>query len=284
MASHRNRRPEDRHTSLMLREPVVAGKFYPADPSVLAAEVDGLLAPRPAKHVRAIACVVPHAGYMYSGAVAGAVYATLEAPACVLLVGPRHFPGGAPLAILCEGAWRTPLGDVPIDASLATAVRLACPILREDEQAHRREHSLEVQLPFLQRLKSEFTFVPVVLATDRYGAIEELGMAIAHVVREQAEQILIVASTDLNHYENQAITLEKDGKAIEKMLALDAPGLFHTVREEAITMCGCAATTAVIVAACALGASSAELVQHTTSAEVNGDTEHTVGYAGIIIR
>ncbi len=268
----------------MLREPSVAGKFYPANRTKLAAEVDRLLARGSQKPGRAIACIAPHAGYIYSGQVAGEVYSAVEIPSCVLLVGPRHFPGGAPLSILCEGAWRTPLGDAPIHVPLATALRLACPLLREDQEAHRREHSLEVQLPFLQRLRPGFHFVPVVLATDRYEAMEDLGGAMARVVRELGEPVLIVASTDLNHYENEEITQEKDARAIEKILNLDSKGLFQAVREHGISMCGYAATVAVLVAARELGATHAQLLRHTTSAEVSGDREHTVGYAGLIAR
>ncbi|HKQ88043.1 MAG TPA: AmmeMemoRadiSam system protein B, partial [Candidatus Acidoferrales bacterium] len=231
----------------MVRPPAVAGAFYPADARELTLQVDEFCARQnETPKIRAIACIVPHAGYTYSGHVAGAVYAQLEIPERCILVGPRHFPQGHPLAILTEGSWRTPLGDAEIDAKLAADLAHADPLLREDNVAHAREHSLEVQIPFLQRLARQdargFRFAPVVLASDRYPVLEELGRALAQtVVKADAAQsgpVLIIASTDMNHYESDAATRVKDARAIERILALDARGLYDTVRNEGITMCG----------------------------------------------
>ena len=280
----------------MVRSPAVAGTFYPADPHELAHQIDDFCtgAEGRSEEARAIACVVPHAGYMYSGHVAGAVYGELDVPQRCILLGPRHFPQGQPMAILIEGSWRTPLGDAEIDAPLAAALRNAYPQLREDETAHAREHSLEVQIPFLQRITGEgneargFRFVPVVLASDRYPVLEELGRAVAQVIAkantDQTGPVLIIASTDFNHYESQAATEVKDSHAIDRILALDAKGLYDTVRSEGITMCGYAATVAAIVASRELGASEARLVRYATSGDINGDYSRVVGYAGIIIQ
>lgn len=239
---------------------------------------------QPAEKLRAIACVVPHAGYMYSGHVAGAVYSALEVPARCILLGPRHYPRGEPLAILSEGSWQTPLGEAKIDSALAAELAHLDPRLREDSVAHESEHSLEVQIPFLQRLVPKFQFVPVVLGTDRFAALEELGRAVAQVVRARAEHVLVIASTDMNHYESDAITRVKDGRAIARILALDPRGLFDTVRNEGISMCGYAATVATLVAARELGAKEAKLVRYATSGDINGDRDQVVGYAGMIIR
>lgn len=266
----------------MIRPPVVAGRFYPANPKELAREVDEY-AGQPAEKIRAIACVVPHAGYMYSGHVAGAVYSALEIPARCILLGPRHYPRGEPLAILTEGSWQTPLGEAQIDSALAAELARLDPRLREDFVAHEREHSLEVQIPFLQRLAPQFQFVPVVLGTDRFAALEELGRAVAQVVRAQPEHVLIIASTDMNHYESDAITRVKDERAIARILALDPRGLFDTVRNEGITMCGYAATVAMLVAARELGAKESKLVRYATSGDISGDRDQVVGYAGMII-
>ena len=149
--------------------------------------------------------------------------------------------------------------------------------------AHEREHSLEVQLPFLQRIAGDFRFVPVVLATDRYGAMEELGRAVAQVVKAQSEPVLVIASSDMNHYESDAITRVKDERAIERILALDPRGLYDTVRSEGISMCGYAATVAMLVAVRELGAKEATLVRYATSGDVTGDRDEVVGYAGIIV-
>lgn len=266
----------------MIRPPAVAGRFYPSDPQELTRQVEDFLGPARQK-VRAIGCVAPHAGYMYSGHVAGAVYAALEIPAKCILLGPRHYPQGQPIAILSKGSFETPLGPAQIDAQMAAELVRACPLLREDSVAHAREHSLEVQLPFLQRIARDFRFVPVVLATDRYGAMEELGRAVAQVMKAQSEPVLVIASSDLNHYESDEVTRVKDGRAIGQVLALDPRGLYDTVRNEGVTMCGYAATVAMLVAVRELGAKEATLIRYATSGDVSGDREQVVGYAGIII-
>ncbi len=266
----------------MIRLPAVSGSFYPSDPGELARQVD-LLSPASEK-ISAIACVVPHAGYVYSGHVAGAVYSSLRIPSRCILLGPRHFPRGERMAILSRGAFRTPLGDAPIDEELAADMARRYPRLREDAVAHEREHSLEVQIPFLQRHAPDVRIVPVTLASDRYPALEELGRALAQTVSAQAEPVLLVASSDMNHYESEAVTRKKDEQAIARMLALDPRGLYDTVRNEEISMCGYAAVVAMLVAARELGAPEATLVRHATSGDVNGDRTRVVGYAGIIVR
>lgn len=265
----------------MIRSPAVAGRFYPSDPRELAGEVD-LLAPADTPKLPALGCLVPHAGYMYSGHVAGEVYASLQIPSRCILLGPRHFPRGQSMAILTEGAWQTPLGEAPIDSALASKLARTAPLLRDDPVAHEREHSLEVQIPFLQRLVPDLRFVPMVLATDRYPVIEELGQAVAKVISAEHERVLIVASSDMNHYENDAVTREKDQKAIDRILALDARGLYDTVRSENISMCGYAASVATLVALVQLGATQAKLTRYATSGDVTGDRNEVVGYAGII--
>src|ERR1700688_3406239 len=205
----------------MIRLPAVAGRFYPDDPGRLRAAVDSFLAMGgEEKKIRARACLVPHAGYIYSGNVAGEVYRRMEIPARVVLLGPRHFRRGAPLAILSDGAWQTPLGMAPIDHLLAENIARAFPLLREDAVAHSAEHSLEVQLPFLQRLAPSFAFVPIVIASAQYADLEALGNALGEVIRSEQDPVLIVASSDMNHYERDDVTRVKDRKAIEKILAL----------------------------------------------------------------
>jgi MEMO1 family protein len=269
----------------MIRPPAVAGSFYPSDARELARQIDGFTnaATAAPPKIPARGCVVPHAGYMYSGHVAAAVYAAIEIPARCILLGPRHFPRGEAMAILTEGSFATPLGEAQIDSELARELAYECPRLREDAVAHEREHSLEVQIPFLQRLAGNFRFVPVVLATDRYPAIEELGHTVARVVAAQEEPVLVIASSDMNHYESEAITRAKDERAIARILALDPQGLYDTVRREQISMCGYAATVAMLVAVRDLGATEARLVRYATSGDINGDRERVVGYAGIVI-
>ena len=268
----------------MPRRAAWGDQFYPAQPLRLRRELEKFLGAESTPQIRApIACVSPHAGYMYSGAIAGAVYARLELPDRFLVLCPNHTGRGAPLAIMPEGKWQMPLGDVPIDEKLARALMKRCHLLSEDSQAHRDEHSLEVQLPFLQQLRPGFQFVPIAVGTDAYEAMEMLGNAMAEVIQSWGPPVLIVASSDMNHFENDERTRLKDRLAIDKVLALDPRGLYDTVRREHISMCGYCPTVAALVAARKLGASQAELVRYGTSAEASGDFDRVVGYAGMAI-
>ncbi len=265
-----------------IRHPAVAGRFYPRDPDDLRAEVESYLLP-PQKTVAALGCVVPHAGYVYSGHVAGAVYARLDVPARCILMCPNHTGMGHPLSIMSAGAWQTPLGMVSIDAGLAADLKRRFPLLGEDTEAHRAEHGAEVQLPFLQVKNPEGSFVPIALGTSQYELLQGLGEAIADVVRALGERVLLIASSDMNHYENDTITRVKDQKAIERMLVMDARGLFDVVMDEDISMCGFGPAVAMFTAARRLGAVGADFVRYATSGDVSGDRDRVVGYAGILV-
>jgi MEMO1 family protein len=266
----------------VLRLPAVAGRFYPSNSAELTALVQQFTKKDSGKASQQVrACLVPHAGYTYSGHVAGAVLARLELPEKFLILGVRHFPRGAPVAILSSGAWRTPLGDVAIDAPLAEALRGACPLLREDSMAHSAEHSLEVQLPFLQVLAPGFSFVPVTLGTLRFEDLVSVGEAVARVLLAKKEHVLLLTTSDLNHYEDDATTRRKDRKAIDQLLELDARGLYDTCRKEEISMCGLGPAVAMLTALCAMGAKKAELVRYATSGDISGDRDAVVGYAGM---
>jgi AmmeMemoRadiSam system protein B len=267
----------------MLRLPAVAGRFYPSNPTELTALIRKYTnadAKQPRVSVRA--CLVPHAGYVFSGHVAGAVLARIELPRRIIVLGVRHHPRGEPAAILSSGAWRTPLGDAPIDKTLAEALKKACPLLREDTVAHSAEHSLEVQVPFLQELVPGFTFVPVALGTVRFESLVSIGEAIARVLAATTENVLLMTTSDLNHYEDDATTRIKDRKAIEQLLALDPRKLHDTCRNEEISMCGLGPAVAMLTALNALGVKRSELVKYATSADVSGDRTAVVGYAGMI--
>lgn len=266
----------------MIRPAAVAGRFYPSDPSELRKQVEELTAVGGAK-ISALGCVVPHAGYVYSGRVAGAVYGALNLPSRFILLGPRHYPQGERLAMLSDRAWETPLGEARIDGALAAALKDAFPLLREDPVAHAPEHSLEVQLPFLLHGAADFSFAPVLVGTDRFDVLEAFGHAVSSVVRAQTGPVVIVASSDMNHYQSEEITRAKDGRAIEAMLALEPRRLYDTVRRESISMCGYGPAVAMLTAARDLGARQARLIRYATSAEVNGDRDEVVGYAGITV-
>lgn len=266
----------------MLRLPAVAGRFYPSNATELTALVRQYTkVEQGTSAARVKACLVPHAGYVYSGRVAGAVFSRIALPRKILILGVRHFPRGEQAAILSSGAWRTPLGDASIDAGLAEALRAACPLLREDAVAHSGEHSLEVQLPFLQVLAPGFAFVPLALGTIRFQDLVSVGEAIGRVLVSSNEEVLLLTTSDLNHYEDDATTRVKDGKAIERLLALDARGLYDTCRHEQISMCGLGPAVAMITALRQLSATHADLIRYATSADVSGDTSAVVGYAGI---
>ena len=267
----------------MIRHPAVAGRFYPRDPHDLRADIESFLPPQ-IETVAALGCVVPHAGYIYSGHVAGAVYAGLDLPQRCILMCPNHTGVGHPLAIMSQGAWETPLGSVRIDSPLAEALKQRFPLLAEDAEAHRAEHAAEVQLPFLQIRKPGSTFVPIALGTSRFEILEALGHAIADALQVPGERVLLIASSDMNHYENDAVTRHKDYKAIERILVMDARGLFDVVMNEDISMCGFGPTVAMLTAARRLGATAAQLVRYATSGDVSGDRDRVVGYAGVTVR
>jgi MEMO1 family protein len=220
---------------------------------------------------------------MYSGHVAGAVFAGLEIPELCLVLCPNHTGVGRALAIMSEGAWETPLGMVAIDNSFAAALKQRCPLLQEDTSAHRNEHAAEVELPFLQVRQHQLRFVPVALGTHQFEALEQLGEAIADAIADPNNPILIVASSDMNHYESDAITRVKDHSAIEPILALNARALYDVVTHQNISMCGLGPAVVMLTAARKLGATSAELVKYATSGDVSGDRDLVVGYAGVVV-
>jgi len=267
----------------MLRLPAVAGRFYPSHPAELTALIRKCTS-RDSDHtpISLRACLVPHAGYVYSGHVAGAALARIALPRKIIILGVRHYPHGKPAAILSSGAWRTPLGDARIEEELAEALKKACPLLQEDSVAHSTEHSLEVQLPFLQVLAPDFTFVPVALGTLQFESLVSVGEAIGRVLQAANENLLLLTTSDLNHYEDDATTRVKDRKAIDRLLALDARGLYDTCRNEGISMCGLGPAVAMLTALNALGAKKPELVKYATSADMSGDRSAVVGYAGMI--
>ena len=227
---------------------------------------------------------MPHAGYIYSGQVAGAVYSELNLPSRIIILCPNHTGLGAPMSIMPAGAWRTPLGDVRIDVEIASRLLERNRDLEPDTLAHAREHAIEVQLPFLQKLADQpFQFVPIVVGTGQFESLELLGETMAETIVEIDRDILMLASSDMNHYESESITRLKDAWAINEILRLDPAGLYETVRRRKISMCGFGPTVAMLTAARKLQASAAKLVQYSTSAEVSGDFERVVGYAGIIV-
>ena len=267
---------------LTVRHPAVAGQFYSRNPDKLRTEIKSFTETK-AQPIAALGCVAPHAGYMYSGHVAGAVYARLELPETFIILCPNHTGMGTPLSIMSEGEWETPLGQAQIDSGVASDLKSRCPLLNEDAGAHRYEHAIEVQLPFLQARREHFTFVPIAVGTSRFEALHSLGNAVGQSVKASGKPVLIIASSDMNHYESDSITRRKDARAIERLLALDPQGLYDVVTGENISMCGYGPAVAMLTAAGILGAKSAELIKYATSGDISGDRDAVVGYAGIVV-
>jgi AmmeMemoRadiSam system protein B len=261
--------------------PAVAGSFYPAREADLRRDLAEMVPSGPKE--RSWAVVVPHAGYQYSGKVAGAVYARVEVPRDVVLLCFNHRGAGRDFALWPEGSWRTPLGEAPVNGELAGRIRGAFPEAEFDEAGHRGEHSGEVQVPFLQWVRPDVRLVPLAasagLDARSFGRLRALGEALAGL----REEFLVVASTDLNHYEGQESTLRKDAAAIRAIEALDAEALRDVIAREDVSMCGYAPVIAAIAYARARGAREARTVAHATSGDVSGDYDRVVGYVGMVM-
>ena len=265
---------------MTVRLPAVAGSFYPEKAETLRRDLDALIPA--AKKERALALIAPHAGYVYSGRVAGAAFGRVDVPRDVVILCFNHHGAGSDFAVWPEGSWRTPLGDADVNADLARAIKDAFLPADFDEAGHQDEHSGEVQVPFLQRLRQDVRIAPVALSIghdDRSIAqLRAFGKALAGVPGD------FLASTDLNHYEDQKTTVEKDEAAIRAIEALDEAALVREVRSREISMCGFAPTLATIAYARAKGATRATTVAHATSGDVSGDYDRVVGYVGMVIR
>jgi AmmeMemoRadiSam system protein B len=267
----------------MTRRPAVAGSFYPADPEALRGAIDAMTGGQsPPREPIARALLVPHAGYIYSGRIASETYLASRLPTRLVILGPNHTGEGSPIAIMSAGTWRTPLGDAEIDAPLATDILDRCRGAREDDTAHRREHSIEVQVPILQRLVPGLRFVPICVGTDSLPALLDLGGALAGAIEAGGDSLLVLSS-DMSHYVPAAFAERQDRKALDRIRALDPAGLHRVVQEEEISMCGMAPAVAGLEAARLLGSSTARMVAYGHSGQRTGDDGSVVAYAGVII-
>jgi AmmeMemoRadiSam system protein B len=265
-----------------VRDPAVAGMFYPASGRDLEREVHRLTPPAEGRH-ELLACIAPHAGYVYSGGVAGAVFGHLEVPPRVILVGPNHTGAGARVAVAPHHSWRMPDGLQPVDRSLGARLCELAPIAEEDGSAHWREHSLEVQIPFLRARQPDLRIAAICLGHLSLDECVELGDRLAELVSQSAEPIGLVASSDMSHYVPDGEARRLDQLAIDAAVAREPATLYDVVRSNGISMCGVVPATVVIEAANRLGAIGAHLVAYATSGDVSGDRNAVVGYAGICI-
>ncbi len=268
-----------------VRRPAVAGQFYSESPQKLKTEIEILLGNKKYARKDVIAAMMPHAGYMYSGEVAAATAASLIVKERVVILGPNHTGYGVPFGIMTEGAWKMPFGDIQVDTELATAILADSKALEEDAIAHTYEHSLEVELPFLSYFKPDIRIVPIVVSADDLRVYKEIGREIANAINKTGSQkdTLIIASSDMTHYEPQNAAERKDKEAIEAILELNEDKLMDKVERLNISMCGYAPAIIMLSAAKSLGAKKAELIRYQTSGDVTGDYTSVVGYAGIII-
>lgn len=267
----------------MIRQPAVAGQFYPSSSSKLSSEISGYTR-NDLKREKAIGIVSPHAGIIYSGQVAGEVYSRIKIPDTFVIMGPNHHLIGSDVAVMSSGSWQIPTGALTIDENLAQRLIDKIPLISEDSFAHTMEHSLEVQTPFVLQFSSNVKIVPIVMAIDSLDSCRDIGESMADVIREIGYEVTIIASSDMSHYVSDSTARAQDGMAIERMTDLDPEGLYRTVRKEGISMCGVIPATTMLFAAKKLGATDSTLVKYMTSGEVSGDFEQVVGYAGIIVK
>ena len=281
---------------MAVRRPAVAGMFYPGTKAALLRSIEeafkrvGIQSiPRPASEGprKIVGLLCPHAGYMYSGHVAASAYAEVAEdgiPQTFVVIGPNHTGLGAPISVFEAGSWETPLGLVHIDEELAGAILDACPLAESDQVGHMAEHSVEVQLPFLQAIYGEVRMVPVVMLDQTMSASRELGMAIAKACKALGRDCVIIASSDLTHYEPAEVAERKDRSALDAILRLDEESLYKAISAMSISMCGYGPTAAMLVAAKALGARTAQLIKYSHSGETTGDYSAVVGYGAAVVR
>lgn len=266
----------------MVRKAVVSGQFYPQTEEsltrMLSSLIDTASEPKDAKAV-----IMPHAGYIYSGYVAGATISKVEIKKTAIILGTNHTGAGKPFSIMTKESWTTPLGEVKIDIEIAESILRESSLLKEDSDAHMNEHSIEVEIPFLQYLRKDIKIVPIVVSYTELKDYQVLGEEIARGFTKVGRSALLVASTDFTHYESKEDAEAKDRLAIEAIIGLDEKRLFDVVTGNNISMCGLAPTCTLISACRHLGAKKAGLVKYQTSGDVTGDYNSVVGYAGIII-
>jgi MEMO1 family protein len=266
-----------------MRQPAVADRFYPESPEALAIAVKELMpVALDSDKQKALAVVVPHAGYVYSGALAAETLNSIEIPETVIIIGPNHRGQGAPIA-LSMVTWDMPLGKVPIDREVCDLIHSHSQNVKVDELAHKYEHSLEIQLPFLQMLQNKLRIVPLVISHISYPLCVEVASAIATAIRSTARTILIVASSDMNHYEPRQSTEKKDRLALQCIEQMNPYNLYHTVIDNRISMCGVIPVVIAMLVAKTQGGKNCRIVGYTDSGYVSGDTGQVVGYAGVVI-
>jgi AmmeMemoRadiSam system protein B len=266
----------------MKRQPAVAGQFYAGSSKQLRSDLAEMMPETPATR-KVVGIISPHAGYVYSGAIAGTIFSSIKIPTTVLILGPNHHGTGAGVALYPDGEWFTPLGTIHINSRLNSLLQHNVPFVQSDTAAHEFEHSLEVQVPFIQYLQADATVSAICLGYRDYAAVRKIGEGIAAAIRSYGGDVLIVASSDMTHYESADSAKRKDGLALDRVLNFDPEGLLQVCRDEQITMCGVVPAAVMLVAAGLLGATQTELVAYGNSGDVTGDNRQVVGYAAVAV-
>lgn len=267
----------------MLRSPVVAGQFYTDDAASLRSQVENFLeAGTPQGPIPTLLCMVPHAGYIFSGAITGLTLGLANLPETLLLLGPNHTGKGAKISLWSGGDWQTPLGNVQVDTNFAAALVAQEPLFSPDTAAHLNEHSLEVVLPFLQVKNQKTKIIPIAFADSNPEVLARTGAAIARCIREYHRPVGIIVSSDMSHYLPQKKAQSLDALALEAIKKADPEELYTVVRENNISMCGVLSMTAALVACRLLGVKKARVTRYATSGDVCNDMQHVVGYAGVL--
>lgn len=271
------------HADIHDRQPAVAGQFYTTDAEALLAEVKGYLAQaQPRDEARTILAMAPHAGYYYSGIIAGVTLGQANLAETVLLLGPNHTGLGKPFAVWPDGRWLYPGGALQVDAELAALLCEKEPLLTPDTLAHQREHSLEVMVPFLAALNPDTRIVPICVSHPSLDTLIGVGKTIGRTLRGFERPVSILVSSDMSHFVPHDMAKEQDSQALEPALQLDAARFFETVRGGNISMCGVLPMTVGITAALELGATQTEITGYATSGQINGEMRRVVGYAGML--
>ena len=266
----------------MYRSPIASGSFYPGNKEELESVLKTLMESCPERQ-KALGVISPHAGYVYSGRVMGSVFSRIEIPGTVIILAPNHTGRGKPFSVWPEGFWRTPLGDTPIDEELVNEILNTCELVEKDNAAHKNEHSAEVILPFLQYKNPQVKIVVIVVRSGNFEDLRMIGKTIGDILKKTKPDTLVVASSDMTHYESQQSADKKDKSVIAEIVALREEGLYRVVRELDVSMCGVSPVISMMVCAKERDATKAELIKYETSGNTTGDYKQVVGYAGIIV-
>src|SRR5574337_772024 len=266
----------------MIRQPAVAGSFYSRYAVQLKSDIEGFVI-KDGKKQAVLGIVSPHAGYMYSGRVAGNLYSRIKIPNTVVILAPNHTGYGVPYSIWPGGSWRTPLGDVKVDEEVVDELVRVCDLVEKDRESHLYEHAAEVQIPFIQYFNPHSKIIAMVISARNIADLKNIGKNLSQVLRKLRPDALVVASSDMTHHESQASANRKDKIAIDEVLALNEDSLYSKVHDMHITMCGIYPTVTMLACSKKRGAKEAELVRYETSGDITGDYDQVVGYAGIMI-